>query len=102
MLEGGNAALVSLQAGNFVPVPFSELYDPQTGRTRVRLVDVHSTRYAIAHRYMIRLRREDFHDEAVIGRIAQVAHLSVPQFRAQFEYLLENEPPAIVLQQQGH
>jgi len=102
MLEGGNAALVSIQAGNFVPVPFSELYDPQTGRTRVRLVDVHSTRYAIAHRYMIRLRREDFQDEAVLGRIAQVAHLSVPQFREQFEYLLENEPPAIVLQQQGH
>src|SRR5690606_39223225 len=51
LLAGGNAALISMQGGHFVPIPFSKLIDPGTGRTRVRLVDTSSTRYAIARRY---------------------------------------------------
>jgi 6-phosphofructokinase len=34
LLEGGNAAMISLQAGNFVPVPFHALLDPATGAPR--------------------------------------------------------------------
>jgi ATP-dependent phosphofructokinase / diphosphate-dependent phosphofructokinase len=93
LLEGGNAVLVSIQAGHFVPVPFAQLYDPQTGRTRVRLVDIHSTRYAIARRYMIRLRRDDFDDPEELARFAATAHLPLDEFRRQFEYLIEDEPP---------
>src|ERR1700704_2890206 len=58
LLAGGNAAMISLQAGHFVPVPFAEMLDSETGRTRLRLVDVDSARYAIARRYMIRLRQD--------------------------------------------
>jgi 6-phosphofructokinase len=95
LLAGGNAAMMSLQGGNFVPIPFEQMLDPATGRARVRRVDVHSTRYAIARRYMIRLRRDDFEDEATCARIAASAGLPVDQFRAQFQYLTEDEPPAI-------
>ena len=98
LLEGGNAALCSIQAGNFVPIAFADLYDAETGRTRVRLVDVRSTRYAIAHRYMIRLRGEDFDDPDELAKLAGVAGLDVAQFRDQFEYLLADEPPPIVLE----
>jgi hypothetical protein len=69
LFSGGNAAMVSLQAGNFVPIPFAQLLDPQTGRTRVRMVDINSTRYAIARRYMIRLRRDDFDEPAVLDHV---------------------------------
>ena len=100
LLEGGNAVLISIQAGQFVPVPFPQLYDPQTGRARVRLVDVHSTRYAIARRYMIRLRRDDFEDANVLYQLASTAHLSVDEFRRQFEYLMDDEPPPLTLNQQ--
>src|SRR5262245_48511661 len=62
LIEGGSAAMVSLQGGQFVPVPFSTMLDKKTGKTRVRLVDIASTRYAIARRYMVRLRRDDFED----------------------------------------
>src|SRR5260370_41426575 len=57
LVAGGNAAMISIQGGHFVPIPFDQMIDGETGRTRVRLVDVRSTRYAIARRYMIRLRR---------------------------------------------
>ena len=97
LIEGGNALLVSIQAGQFVPVPFSELFDPETGRTRVRLVDIHSTRYAIARRYMIRLRRDDFENPTELVRLAAAANLSVEEFRRQFEYLIDDEPPPLHL-----
>jgi len=59
VLGGGNAAVISLQAGRFVPIPFAAMIEPATGRPRTRRVDITSTRYAIARRYMIRLRRDD-------------------------------------------
>src|SRR5678815_6095422 len=62
LLDGGTAAMVSIQNGRFTPILFKQMVDPETGRTRVRSVDIHSTRYAIARRYMLRLRREDFED----------------------------------------
>jgi len=97
LLEGGSNAMISLQGGNFVPVPFSTMLDPQTQRTRVRLVDIRSTRYAIARRYMIRLRRDDFDNPAKLARIAPVAGLSADQFRSRFAYVVEHEPPPLVL-----
>ena len=97
LLSGGSASMISIQAGNFVPVPFADLLDPATGRTRVRLVDIRSTRYAIARRYMIRLRRDDFEDPAILERIAAAANLSVERFRQEFEYLVGAELPPLVL-----
>jgi ATP-dependent phosphofructokinase / diphosphate-dependent phosphofructokinase len=97
LFSGGNAAMVSMQGGNFVPIPFSQMLDPQTGRTRVRMVDIHSTRYAIARRYMIRLRRDDFEDTATVKKFADVAHLSPDEFQRQFSHLVENEDPPLDL-----
>jgi 6-phosphofructokinase 1 len=97
LLEGGNAAMISMQGGHFVPIPFSEMIDSQTGRTRVRLVNINSTRYAIARRYMIRLRRDDFEDPKELAKFAATAGLSLQDFRKQFEYLIELEPPPLHL-----
>jgi 6-phosphofructokinase 1 len=97
LLEGGDQVMVSLQGGQFVPIPFSQLLDPQTGRARIRLVDIYSTRYAIARRYMIRLRRDDFEQPEEIERFARVVGMSAEEFRRRFEYLVELEPPPLVL-----
>jgi 6-phosphofructokinase len=97
LLEGGNAAMVSMQGGNFVPVPFASMLDPKTGRARVRLVDVNSTRYAIARRYMIRLRGDDFTNDGELAPIAKAAGLDVAGFRKQFGYLVESETEPLQL-----
>lgn len=91
LLEGGNAAMVSMQGGNFVAVPFSSMLDEKTGRAKVRLVDVDSTRYAIARRYMIRLRRDDFESDEALAPIAAAAGLALDAFREQFSYLISDE-----------
>ena len=36
LLSGGTGVMVSMQGGHFVPIPFGDLLDPKTGRTRVR------------------------------------------------------------------
>jgi 6-phosphofructokinase 1 len=102
LLAGGNGVMVSMQAGHFIPVPFAELVDPATGRSRVRLLDIHSTRYSIARRYMIRLRRDDFEDPLDLAKLAGAAHMSVDEFRREFEYLVATEPPPLVIDPERH
>jgi 6-phosphofructokinase 1 len=97
LLSGGNAVMISMQGGHFVPIPFADLMDPATGRTRVRMVDVHSTRYAIARRYMIRLRRDDFNNPDELLKLASTAGLSPDDFRREFEYLVETEPERLAI-----
>ena len=80
-----------------VAIPFRSLLDPETGRTRVRTVDVRSTRYAIARRYMIRLRRDDFEDPHEMAKFAATVGLSLQEFRDEFENLVEDEPPPLVI-----
>jgi 6-phosphofructokinase 1 len=94
LLAGQGSSMISIQGGRFVPIPFDTMIDAETGRTRVRSVDIHSTRYAIARRYMLRLRREDFDDPHDLAKLAATAHLGVDEFRAQFAYVTEGEPAA--------
>jgi 6-phosphofructokinase 1 len=101
LLEGGTAAMVSIQGGQFVPIPFSQLIDPATGRARVRLVDVHSSRYLIARRYMIRLLRSDFEDRNELESLARVAGLTPEAFRDQFAYVTAHEPAPLRLEPGG-
>ena len=101
LVSGGNAAMVSMQGGHFVPIPFETMIDSETGRTRVRLVDISSTRYAIARRYMIRLRKDDFEDAQELARLAKTAKLTPARFREEFEYLVAHEPPPLAVDQQG-
>ena len=101
LLAGGNAAMISMQGGHFVPIPFAALLDRETGRARLRLVDTHSTRYAIARRYMIRLRRDDFEDPHELAKFAATARMSLEEFRRQFEYLVDYEPPRLVVDAEG-
>jgi len=101
LVAGGNAAMISMQGGHFIPIPFSEMIDAQTGRTKVRMVDISSTRYAIARRYMIRLRRDDLEHPQEVALLAKTAHLSEDEFRRQFEYLVAHEPPPLAVDEHG-
>jgi 6-phosphofructokinase len=91
VLDGGNAAMVSIQEGHFVPLYFKNILDPETGRARVRMVDVASEYYAIARRYMLRLNKSDFDDPHELAKFAAVCGISLEEFREQFGYLIEKD-----------
>jgi len=101
LLSGGHSAVISMQAGRFVPIPFDAMLDPATARARVRLVDTSSTRYAIARRYMIRLRRDDFEDPHTLAKLAATAGLPEQEFRRQFEHLVGAEPAPLAFDEHG-
>jgi 6-phosphofructokinase len=88
LLTDGGSVMVSMQGGQFVPIPFEQLIDKDTGRARVRAVDVKSTRYAIARRYMLRLAQSDFEDRHDLAKLAGIANLSIEQFQERFGYLV--------------
>ncbi len=101
LIAGGGAAMISMQGGHFVPVPFKEMADPKTGRAYLRLVDITSTRYAIARRYMIRLRKDDFEDPHELAKLANTVGLSLDEFRSEFQYLVAYEPPPLWIDEHG-
>ena len=88
LLEGGNAAMVSIQNGRFTPIPFDRMVDPATGRTRVRMVDIDSESYHVARRFMIRLCAEDLEDPTMLERYAMTVGLTPRAFHERFAYLL--------------
>jgi ATP-dependent phosphofructokinase / diphosphate-dependent phosphofructokinase len=93
-LDGGTNALVSIQQGRFVPIPFERIMNPETGRMRVRMVDVASDSYRIARAYMIRLRRSDFDDAGCLAKLAAAASTTPERLREEFGYLVGEDAPS--------
>ena len=73
-----------------LPLPFDALTDPETGKTRVRQVDLSSNSYRVAREYMIRLEREDLEDSAKLAAIAAAASVTPGEFRERFGYLVSD------------
>jgi 6-phosphofructokinase 1 len=98
IIEGGTNALVSIQQGRFKPVPFESIMNPETGRMRVRMVDVASDRYRIAYAYMLRLKRSDFDDPRELEKLAAAARMTPDRFRDELGHLVERDPtPSIAV-----
>ncbi|PYM25678.1 MAG: 6-phosphofructokinase [Candidatus Rokuibacteriota bacterium] len=84
LLEGGSNAMVTIQAGRLVPVPFGLMMDPKTGKIRVRYADVESEMYQTLAAYMIRLKPEDFDDPAHVAVLAKAGNLDPAEFTRRF------------------
>ena len=84
LLDGGSNAMVTIQAGRLVPIPFGLMLDPKTGKVRVRYVDVESEMYQTLYAYMIRLKPEDFDDPATRAALARAGNLDEQEFVRRF------------------
>ncbi|HUQ02923.1 MAG TPA: diphosphate--fructose-6-phosphate 1-phosphotransferase [Kofleriaceae bacterium] len=80
---GGSGAMVTVQDGKMVPVPFEQMRTPE-GRTRVRNVDPASESYRVAREYMLRLEPEDFRDAAWVERLAEAGGTTADELRQRF------------------
>jgi len=90
LLDGGTAAMVSIQNGRFTPIPFKHMVDPASGRAKVRMVDITAQSYQIARQYMIRLSAEDLEDPVALGRYAALTGLSPDAFLSRFQSVDSN------------
>src|SRR5690348_5694784 len=62
LLSGGSGALIAITGGRVTPVNLDELIDPETGRIRIRMVDVSTESYQVSRSYMIRLEPWDLEE----------------------------------------
>lgn len=79
--QGGMVCLVN---GRLEILPFDELRDPVTGRTKIRLVDINSEHYKVAREYMIRLEREDLENPEMLEKLAKAAKMTPEEFKKKF------------------
>jgi len=79
--QGG---LVSLDDGHLRVLPFEDLRDPITGRTRIRLVDMGCDHYRVAREYMLRLEPRDLEDPAMRMKLAGAARMGDAEFMETF------------------
>jgi 6-phosphofructokinase len=84
-----DSGLVCLENGRTKIVPFEELRDPVTQRTKVRRVDIDSESYQVARDYMIRLEKEDLADPEMKLQLATAAKMTPDEFEARFAHVVE-------------
>ncbi len=87
LLDGHTEAMVTIQGGKMVPIPFQQMLDHRTGKIRVRYVDIDSESYRALRAYMIRLEPQDFETPEQIGTLAHGGHLNQAEFVSRFGYL---------------
>ncbi len=84
LLDGVTGALITRQEGRIVPIPFAELMDSQTGRTRVRMVDTDTDSFRAALSLQGRVTAADLADASRLAAIAAAAGLSPEEARKRY------------------
>lgn len=82
--QARHGALVCLDQGHLRALSFQDLRDPDTGRTRVRVVDTQSDHYTTARQYMIRLEAEDLENLHMRVKLCEAAKMEPDQFDRYF------------------
>ncbi len=92
MLAGGTNATITIQGNRVVPIPFTDMMNPETGRTEVRQVNTQAFSYRSAYKFMIRLKPEDAENEELLSRMAAETNLSLVEFKERYGYLIDIAP----------
>jgi 6-phosphofructokinase 1 len=83
LLLGGTGSMIALYEGRLKAVPFVELTDHRTGKTKLRYVDTSSETYLVGQEYMIKLDERDF-EGAGLKRLADAARMTAAEFKKRF------------------
>ena len=84
LLAGVTGALITRQQSRIVPIPFEDLMDGETGRTRVRMVDTATDSFRAALALQRRVTAADLEDSVRLQTIAKAANLSPDEARTRY------------------
>ncbi|MGD0282149.1 MAG: diphosphate--fructose-6-phosphate 1-phosphotransferase [Dissulfurispiraceae bacterium] len=87
LLKCGTGAMIVLNDGHLRAIPFADMVDYPSGKTKVRMVDITSETYEVALKYMRRLTCDDFEGER-LQRLAGTVNLNPAAFVGRFGYLV--------------
>ena len=83
LLSGVSGVMITRQQSTIVPVPFADLMDPETGRTRVRVVDTSTESHESAVALQVRIEPQDL-DGPMRAELARVLGISEADVRARY------------------
>lgn len=82
LLAGGTGSTIISDELDIRSISFSHFVD-ESGKSKIRKVDIHSQSYRVARQYMIRLEPQDFEGKQ-LRRLSTAAHLEPEQFKERF------------------
>jgi 6-phosphofructokinase 1 len=84
LLAGKSSVLITRQENRIVPIPFADIIDPKTNKSRVRGVDVTSDSYQAALALQERITDEDLSDPGKLAALARAAKLSPEETKTRY------------------
>jgi 6-phosphofructokinase 1 len=87
LLSGRSGVMITRQGESIVPIPLNEMIDPQTGRTRLRLVDTSTESHQNAWALQVRIEESDLADPQTLHTIAETARLSPEEAKERYRPL---------------
>jgi len=91
LLGGGTDSIITLQKGRIVPIPYSQIIDPATGKTEVRMVNLHGFLYTSAYKFMTCLKPEHAYIPNLLEKLASLTNLNEADFTNRYGYLMINK-----------
>ncbi|MBR2216649.1 MAG: 6-phosphofructokinase [Selenomonadaceae bacterium] len=88
LFRGDSGALITIQDNQAVPMRFEDIRDPNTGKTKVRKVNINSVHYKIARGFMMRIEQGDLEDPG----LANAFRMDTQEFKQRYGYLFDEEP----------
>lgn len=89
LFDGQNGFMITKQGDNLVPVAFDEIIDPETGKTKVRMVDPSCLAYKVARKYMIRFSKSDLENQELLGRITAETNIPADKIISELGYIAD-------------
>lgn len=87
LLSGKSGVMITRQGNTILPIPFSEMIDPTTGRTRLRLVDTTTESHQNAWALQVRVEEGDLTDPEMLKAIAETSRLSPEEAKERYRPL---------------
>jgi 6-phosphofructokinase len=81
LLAGTSDVMITRQSQQIVALPFGDILDPKTGKTRVRMLDTETESFAMAQSLQTRLRPEDLEDGDLAESIEKISRLKLDEIK---------------------
>jgi ATP-dependent phosphofructokinase / diphosphate-dependent phosphofructokinase len=91
LVNDGSHSMITIQNEQLTPIPFNKMFDPKTGKVRIRTVDRSLAYFHVARDFQVRLTLEDFENEDQLRKLADVANTTPENFKKEFYHVVEWE-----------
>jgi 6-phosphofructokinase len=84
LLSGESGVMITRDDQIIVPIPFADILDPETGKTRIRMLDTMTPSYGTARMLQVRLEEKDLESGFTADALRQTTGLSPEALMARY------------------